>query len=295
MSSVRRPLIIGFAVGVCFASLLGIIATWEYQSQGIPIIFPPNAGHDRPAASNTWSYTSFTASGARFLNGLERLKKKNPSRSVELDLDIANVHLFFDSVDKSVHAFNAFKLDQPNITVIIDIYQKMIVGMQSNMNKIVQSKRTGFSRKQSINGFVDKVMNDFADSADSLESSMNGQTFEKALNETSKVKTVITVDKPLDAEIGVLRLVDSDQNEYSLTKASDIATHYNDDQLFNEFLIVLLLSLIGSYVLGLLGLPAFLGNLFIGGILGSNSYIKSVIPLDTLSRGFGTMFIMFAL
>lgn len=287
MSSVR-PLLIGFAVGICFSTFIGIMVSWDSQWQGMPIVIHDAQNH--PGATKTRLIAS-----SKLLNGLERMKKNYPNRVAEIDLEIANIDLFLTSVDKSVEAFRAFNIDQHDMTRIIDIYQKMIVGIQSNLNKIVESKKIESSRKKISAGFVGKVMNDIANSADSLETSMNDQKFEKALNETSKVKTVVSVDKQLSTGFDVLRLVDSDENEYSLTKASDITIHYNDDQLFNEFLLVLLLALIGSYVLRLLGLPAFLGNLFIGGILGSYSYIKSIIPLDTLSRSFGSMFIMFAL
>ena len=99
----------------------------------------------------------------------------------------------------------------------------------------------------------------------------------------------------LNLDKTVLNLVDSHENKYSLTKASDITSHYTDDQLLKELLIMVLLALFASYVLQLLGLPSFFGQLIVGAMIGSSGLIDSIIPLDTISRGFGTIFIMFSL
>ena len=83
----------------------------------------------------------------------------------------------------------------------------MIVDMEFHMNKITLKKSetrnaTGNSSNP-LQGMVNQVFNNIADSADDLENSMAGNDFEKAMNETSQVKTVVTLNRENTHGMGI--------------------------------------------------------------------------------------------
>ena len=77
----------------------------------------------------------------------------------------------------------------------------------------------------------------------------------------------------------VTYLIDSDDNEYTLTKASDITMHYEDSRLLSEILLLIFGCFVGNYIMHLLYLPSFFGSILAGVLLGSAGYIKSVIQV----------------
>ena len=99
-----RPFLVGIITGICFSSIVGLILTWDTQWQGLPIVIPQNAPKDQ--APKSVDLGTFRTKSGLFLKALQKMKYNNPNKSVELDAEIANVNLFFYSVNKSVQLFN---------------------------------------------------------------------------------------------------------------------------------------------------------------------------------------------
>jgi Kef-type K+ transport system membrane component KefB len=146
-----------------------------------------------------------------------------------------------------------------------------------------------------------------AEEADALETKMKHELFKEGANSsTSTIETVIKIDEDKGSKSGAsnqtlamdkhaTHLIDSDDNEYTLTKSSDITSHYEDSRLLNDIILLLLCCLIGSYIMHLVYLPGFFGSILAGVLLGSIGAVKSLIQVETIARGFGIIFIMFCL
>ena len=74
-------------------------------------------------------------------------------------------------------------------------------------------------------------------------------------------------------------LIDAEDNEYTLTKASDITSHYEDSRLLNDIIVLLLCCFAGTYLMHLLFLPPFFGSILAGVVLESTGYVKSLIQV----------------
>ncbi|KAJ3225764.1 Transmembrane and coiled-coil domains-containing protein 3 [Clydaea vesicula] len=90
-------------------------------------------------------------------------------------------------------------------------------------------------------------------------------------------------------------LIDIENNQYSLSKSSDISKYYEDTILLQDIFTVILTCFAFSYIFSLLNCPIFFGYILSGIVLGQLNLITSLIQVETISRGLGVLFIMFFL
>lgn len=152
------------------------------------------------------------------------------------------------------------------------------------------------------------VVNEVVKEADNLEDKMKDASFTEKQNvKGTSIETVLKVDKEASIEPGLPTansttkpkgnsvLIDSENNQYVLSKPGDFTQHVDDSQLLNDILLLLITCFIFSFLLNFLRLPFFFGFLLAGILLGPGGYIKNSVQVETISRGLGVVFIMFFL
>lgn len=90
-------------------------------------------------------------------------------------------------------------------------------------------------------------------------------------------------------------LIDSDNNQYVLSKPGDATAHVEDTLLLQDLLIMLMSAFIAGVIMHHIGLPVFFGYIIAGTILSQNRMIENAVQVETISRGLGVIFIMFFL
>ncbi|CAG8723837.1 568_t:CDS:2, partial [Acaulospora morrowiae] len=94
----------------------------------------------------------------------------------------------------------------------------------------------------------------------------------------------------------VMMLVDGENNEYILTRPDDLSAFYEDGRLIQDLIFIIIGAFLFGWIFNNLGLPAFLGYIIAGCILGPSGYnvIQELIQTETLAQ-FGILFIVFML
>ncbi|KAJ3064338.1 Transmembrane and coiled-coil domains-containing protein 3, partial [Quaeritorhiza haematococci] len=179
--------------------------------------------------------------------------------------------------------------------------------------------------------FVGNVLSSVAENADRLESNMKEKDAfaEGQKTKGSSIETVVKVEddphrhqkeevqneeenasntttgrkgdspkssfKSTNVEKKMALLIDSENNQYVLTKANDITVIYEDGRLLNDLMLLLLACFACSYVMMIFRCPPFFGHILAGILLGPTGYIRSLIQVETIARGLGVIFMMFFL
>ncbi|KAI8924985.1 Sodium/hydrogen exchanger family-domain-containing protein [Entophlyctis helioformis] len=162
------------------------------------------------------------------------------------------------------------------------------------------------SSKNKASDIVGDVLSNVAQQADKLESGLNGDTFmESQKSKDTTVETVLKVDDKAKAKSGVdpsaqadtpaSMLIDSQNNQYVLSKSGDATAHVEDARLLKDILLLLVTCFACVTLFHVIGLPSFFGYVLAGVLLGPPGYIKNVVQVETISRGLGVIFIMFFL
>ncbi|CAJ0767568.1 10516_t:CDS:2, partial [Entrophospora sp. SA101] len=137
---------------------------------------------------------------------------------------------------------------------------------------------------------VDDMLKEVSDSADNIEEKMNNNKFVDNPKVHGSLETVVRLEKdeedfflnnneqegdsPDNDETHhkLVGLVDSDNNEYILTRPHDLTVFYEDARLLQDIVVTIVLSFVFGSISHSIGLPAFLGYIVAGCLLGPAGY-----------------------
>ena len=185
-----------------------------------------------------------------------------------------------------------------------------------------QQQQDNSQPKNAVDAIVGGVMKNVANEADKLETDMKHDSFaESQKAKGTTVETVLKVDgsasssakdggehsnapdgssesgpkQDMTKEAHAPLLIDSENNQYVLSKSGDGTAHVEDVRLLSDILLLLIVCALGMLVFHALGMPSFFAYILAGVVLGQQGLIKSDVQVETISRGLGVLFIMFFL
>ncbi|XP_057563026.1 transmembrane and coiled-coil domain-containing protein 3 isoform X3 [Hippopotamus amphibius kiboko] len=154
---------------------------------------------------------------------------------------------------------------------------------------------------------LDEILEDVRKAADRLEEeieehafddkkSVKGVNFEAVLRveeEEANSKQNLT-KREVEEDLGLSMLIDSQNNQYILTKPRDATIPRADHHLIKDIVTIGMLSLPCGWVCTTVGLPTMLGYIVCGVLLGPSGLnsIKSTVQVETLGE-FGVFFTLF--
>nr|KAJ3420987.1 Transmembrane and coiled-coil domains-containing protein 3 [Polyrhizophydium stewartii] len=223
-----------------------------------------------------------------------------------------------DIYSSVVRGHNATEMDvvmETENLMLIDKFQNLVLRAKNDHLAIVENKKNmdknakkleaehAKQKQEQQPGIVGDVMKDVANEADRLESNLKGDSFKESqkLKDTT-VETVLKVEDPKNnstaknaGEKAAPVLIDSQNNQYVLSKSGDATAHVEDTRLLNDILLLLVTCFACATIFHVLRMPSFFGYLLAGVLLGPPGYIKNAVQVETISRGLGVIFIMFFL
>ncbi|CAI2179813.1 16133_t:CDS:2 [Funneliformis geosporum] len=212
---------------------------------------------------------------------------------------------------KLISAFHHTALKMNDTAFLEQIWNQY---QKHNKNDTVGFFHKVHSSKENIaSEMVDNVLHGVSDSADILEENMHRHNFGGNSKLRGSLETVIKLEEEdyisdnkhdLDngeeprrrGHVKVITIVDADNNEYVLTRPNDLTMFYEDARLVQDLIFLIVAAFIFGWTFNSFGLPAFLGYIIAGAILGPAGYnvIQELIQTETLSQ-FGVVFIVFML
>ncbi|KAG5833400.1 transmembrane and coiled-coil domain-containing protein 3 [Anguilla anguilla] len=170
---------------------------------------------------------------------------------------------------------------------------------QQEALKIVQDQNKTLS-------VLDEILEDVRRAADRLEEEIEDHAFDQ--NKQMKgvnVEAVLRVEDEEDSQrnmsrreveddLGLSMLIDSQNNQYVLTKPRDSTMPRADHHFIQDLVSVVMLSLPCGWLCTLVGLPTMFGYIICGVLLGPSGLnsIKSMVQVETLGE-FGVFFTLF--
>lgn len=155
---------------------------------------------------------------------------------------------------------------------------------------------------------LDEIMEDVRKAADRLEEEIEDHAFDN--NKQMKgvnVEAVLRVEEDEDdnkrknvsrqaakGNLGLSMLIDSQNNQYVLTKPRDSTIPHADHHFIKDLVFVVMLSLPCGWFCTMMGLPPMFGYIICGVLLGPSGLnsIKSVVQVETLGE-LGVFFTLF--
>uniref|UniRef100_A0A9L0JXN5 Transmembrane and coiled-coil domains 3 n=1 Tax=Equus asinus TaxID=9793 RepID=A0A9L0JXN5_EQUAS len=154
---------------------------------------------------------------------------------------------------------------------------------------------------------LDEILEDVRKAADRLEEeieehafddnkSVKGVNFEAVLRveeEEANSKQNLT-KRDVEDDLGLSMLIDSQNNQYILTKPRDATIPRADHHFIKDIVTIGMLSLPCGWLCTMLGLPTMFGYIICGVLLGPSGLnsIKSIVQVETLGE-FGVFFTLF--
>ncbi|XP_067848587.1 transmembrane and coiled-coil domain-containing protein 3 [Heptranchias perlo] len=154
---------------------------------------------------------------------------------------------------------------------------------------------------------LDEILEDVRKAADRLEEDIEDHVFDNnKLAHGVNVEAVIRVEEDeedhkrnfskheIQDGLGLSMLIDSQNNQYILTKPRDSTIPRADHHFIKDIVSVVVLSLPCGWICTLMGLPTMFGYIICGVLLGPSGLnrIKSIVQLETLGE-FGVFFTLF--
>ncbi|XP_053720804.1 transmembrane and coiled-coil domain-containing protein 3 [Synchiropus splendidus] len=172
-----------------------------------------------------------------------------------------------------------------------------------------EALKTAQSRNKTLS-MLDEILEDVRKAADRLEVEIEEHAFDN--NKQMKgvnVEAVLRVEdeeehggkrknksqrKEVDAGLGLSMLIDSQNNQYVLTKPRDSTMPRADHHFIKDLVSVVMLSLPCGWICTLVGLPPMFGYIICGVLLGPSGLnsIKSMVQVETLGE-LGVFFTLF--
>ncbi|NXU80099.1 TMCO3 protein, partial [Oreotrochilus melanogaster] len=154
---------------------------------------------------------------------------------------------------------------------------------------------------------LDEILEDVRKAADRLEEeieehafddnkSVRGVNFEAVLRvEEDEANSKINASKrEVEDDLGLSMLIDSQNNQYILTKPRDSTIPRADHHFIKDIVTIGMLSLPCGWLCTTIGLPTMFGYIICGVLLGPSGLnsIKSIVQVETLGE-FGVFFTLF--
>ncbi|XP_013858490.1 transmembrane and coiled-coil domain-containing protein 3 [Austrofundulus limnaeus] len=172
-----------------------------------------------------------------------------------------------------------------------------------------EAVKTALARNKSLS-ILDEILEDVRKAADRLEEEIEDHVFDynkqmKGVN----VEAVLRVEEDeekggkvknksrkeeVEDDLGLSMLIDSQNNQYVLTKPRDSTMPRADHHFIKDLVSVVMLSLPCGWVCTLVGLPPMFGYIICGVLLGPSGLnsIKSIVQVETLGE-LGVFFTLF--
>ncbi|XP_040192192.1 transmembrane and coiled-coil domain-containing protein 3 [Rana temporaria] len=152
---------------------------------------------------------------------------------------------------------------------------------------------------------LDEILEDVRKAADRLEEEIEDHAFDdnKAIRGVN-VEAVLRVEedemkrntsqRQVDDDLGLSMLIDSQNNQYILTKPRDSTMPRADHHFIKDIVTIVMLSLPCGWLCTMIGLPTMFGYIMCGVLLGPSGLnsIKSIVQVETLGE-FGVFFTLF--
>ncbi|XP_063068378.1 transmembrane and coiled-coil domain-containing protein 3 isoform X1 [Engraulis encrasicolus] len=154
---------------------------------------------------------------------------------------------------------------------------------------------------------LEGILEDVRKAADRLEEEIEDHAFDnrkEGMNveavlrveddkESLKSKNISHREAP-EANLGLSMLIDSQNNQYVLTKPRDSTISHADHHFIKDIILIVILSLPCGWLCMQIGLPPMFGYIICGVLLGPSGLntIKSVVQVETLGE-FGVLFTLF--
>ncbi|XP_048588748.1 transmembrane and coiled-coil domain-containing protein 3 [Nematostella vectensis] len=209
----------------------------------------------------------------------------------------------------------------------LDAYKSLTIHQEDQYNAISEAEKQlniankhNNSRTTSLIGkLLQGVLSDISLQADKLEEKLSDKTFEKTRkNKGASIEAVVRLedddagddkddgdnntgtdaangdDGDDDDKDGMSILVDSQSNQFVLSKSNDATIPHEDLHFIRDIIWIIVLSFFGAMFCSLVHLPTMFGFVLSGMILGPTgmNIIKSVVQVETLGE-FGVFFILF--
>ncbi|XP_062521373.1 transmembrane and coiled-coil domain-containing protein 3-like isoform X2 [Corticium candelabrum] len=202
----------------------------------------------------------------------------------------------------------------------LDALKAAAVQEEERFNAILEAEKHGFELKnaklknQHLNHssvaekFLDEMLAEVAEAADKLELSLQENVFESvAKSKDVELETVVKIPEHLvqrgnetyhDHHEGeddeVIRLVDSQSNQYILTKAKDSTVPHEDHYFIHDLIYLLLTCCVLGLLCSKLGIPTMFGYVLSGVLFGPSGLgaITAVVQVETIGE-FGVYFMLF--
>ncbi|CAM1331020.1 TMCO3 (predicted) [Pycnogonum litorale] len=230
-------------------------------------------------------------------------------------LIVVSVHHF----DRALTVgYGSIELIKKNCEDRLQTLRELLIEEDRLLNNIVNLQKLSEQSlaKQNmtqLSNFWYSIMENIKEAADDLESELADPAFDTMLKSGNKpnVETVIKVhdgNSEMDkrnAEAGhgsdesfqedYLRLVDSQNNQYVMSKSRDTTVPTEDASLVKDIINVILASSVFVLMCRICGLPVMFGYILTGVILGPAGFnlIKNLVQMETLGE-FGVFFILFS-
>ncbi|XP_056411789.1 transmembrane and coiled-coil domain-containing protein 3 [Hyla sarda] len=152
---------------------------------------------------------------------------------------------------------------------------------------------------------LDEILEDVRKAADRLEEEIEDHAFDdnKAVRGVN-VEAVLRVEEDevkrntsqhvVEDDLGLSMLIDSQNNQYILTKPRDSTIPRADHHFIKDIVTIVMVSLPCGWVCSMIGLPTMFGYIICGVLLGPSGLnsIKSIVQVETLGE-FGVFFTLF--
>lgn len=229
------------------------------------------------------------------LNGLRKLLKEDYKSVVHMK----------EAIKQRLEALKLLTLQQEDQFNAISEAEKAFLAASKHAG--IQSNGTRIEK------VIGSILDDISFAADKLEDELDEKTFEKNRNaKGASIEAVVRLtadeetnddddndNKTSQAEPGeendMSILVDSQNNQFVLSKAKDATVPHEDVHFIKDIIFILLLSFVGSCLCSLIHLPTMFAFVISGMLLGPSglNMIKTVVQVETLGE-FGVFFILFA-
>ncbi|KAM5182055.1 transmembrane and coiled-coil domain-containing protein 3 [Mantella aurantiaca] len=152
---------------------------------------------------------------------------------------------------------------------------------------------------------LDEILEDVRKAADRLEEEIEDHAFDdnKSVRGVN-VEAVLRVEeddvkrntsqRQVEDDLGLSMLIDSQNNQYILTKPRDSTMPRADHHFIKDIVTIVMLSLPCGWLCTMIGLPTMFGYIMCGVLLGPSGLnsIKSIVQVETLGE-FGVFFTLF--
>ncbi|KAG8586646.1 hypothetical protein GDO81_005441 [Engystomops pustulosus] len=152
---------------------------------------------------------------------------------------------------------------------------------------------------------LDEILEDVRKAADRLEEEIEDHAFDdnKSVRGVN-VEAVLRVEEDevkrntshhqVEDDLGLSMLIDSQNNQYILTKPRDSTIPRADHHFIKDIVTIVMVSLPCGWVCTMIGLPTMFGYIICGVLLGPSGLnsIKSIVQVETLGE-FGVFFTLF--